>query len=93
MSGQGMALALAAHKVLPRMWVELVTIAEESNTLGPTMSGLADTYQKQQESQVGTIVAILDPVSTLAVGGVVLLIFTSVMGPVMSQMESIAPPG
>ena len=91
MSGQGMASALASHKVLPRMWVELVMIAEESNTLGPTMSGLADTYQQQQESQVGTIVAILDPVSTLAVGGVVLLIFTSVMGPVMSQMESIAP--
>lgn len=86
-----MAVALAAHSILPRMWVELVTIGEESNTLGVTMSGLAGTYQQQQESQLGTIVGILDPVSTLAVGGVVLVIFTSVMGPVMGQMESLVP--
>jgi type II secretory pathway component PulF len=91
MEGQGMAVALAAHSILPRMWVELVTIGEESNTLGVTMSGLAGTYQQQQESQLGTIVGILDPVSTLAVGGVVLVIFTSVMGPVMGQMESLVP--
>ena len=70
----------------------MVSVGEESNSLGPTMSGLGDTYQQQQESALGTIVGILDPLSTVVVGGVVLVIFMSTMGPVMNQMQQLAPP-
>ena len=87
-----MTEALKGNPVVPRMWVELASIGEQSNTLGQSMNDLAATYQKRVEDQLGTVLAILDPVSTLAVGGVVLFLAMSMMQPILAQMEAMAPP-
>ena len=71
-SGHGLSAALKEFPVLPRMWVELVTIGEESNSLAQTMTDLADAYQKELENRLGSLLALLEPLSTLAVGGIVL---------------------
>ena len=73
-SGHGLSAALKEFPVLPRMWVELVTIGEESNSLAQTMTDLADAYQKELENRLGSLLALLEPLSTLAVGGIVLFI-------------------
>ena len=91
-SGKGLAEALERHVILPRMWVELVRIGEQSNTLGQTMTDLADVYQNRVESQLNSMVAILEPVATLAVGGVVLLVALSTIGPIQHQLQELAPP-
>ena len=91
-SGQGLSDALERHSALPRMWVELIRIGEQSNTLGQTMTDLADVYQKKVEGQLNSMVAILEPVATLAVGGVVLLVALSTIGPIQEQMKQLAPP-
>ncbi|MCH8206028.1 MAG: type II secretion system F family protein [Chloroflexi bacterium] len=91
-TGHGLTEALRGNAVIPRMWVELANIGEQSNTLGQSMNDLAATYQKRVEDQLGTVLAILDPVSTLAVGGVVLFLAMSMMQPILAQMEAMAPP-
>ena len=68
-SGHGLSVALKDYPMLPKMWVELVTIGEESNSLAQTMSDLADAYQKELENRLGSLLALLEPLSTLAVGG------------------------
>ena len=56
------------------------------------MADLAQVYQKKVEGQLNSMVAILEPVATLAVGGVVLLVALSTIGPIQEQMKQLAPP-
>lgn len=72
--GEAFTEALRRHSVIPRMWVELVVVGEESNSLPKAMGDLAETYQKQLQGQLGTVLAILDPLATVVVGLVVALV-------------------
>ena len=90
-SGHGLSAALKEFPVLPRMWVELVTIGEESNSLAQTMTDLADAYQKELENRLGSLLALLGPLSTLAVGGIVLFLALSMFLPIYSGLNSAAP--
>ena len=87
LTGHGLAEALSLHPVLPRMWVELVLIGEESNSLGATMSDLAEAYEKELENRLATLISILEPLSTLAVGGVVLFMALSMLVPIYSGLD------
>ena len=69
LSGHSVTEALKRHPVIPNMWVELVMIGEQSNSLGRAMNDLADAYQKQSENQLSGLLAVLEPASTLVVGG------------------------
>ena len=89
-TGKGLTEALRRHPVLPKMWVELVNIGEQSNTLGNTMNELANAYLKRLESQINAILTVLEPASTLAVGGIVIFLAMSMLNPIMSQMSEFA---
>ena len=86
-SGHGLSVALKDYPMLPKMWVELVTIGEESNSLAQTMTDLADAYQKELENRLGSPLALLEPLSTLAVGGIVLFIALSMFLPIYSGLN------
>jgi type II secretory pathway component PulF len=88
-SGHGLSEALRDHSILPKMWVELVMIGEESNTLGQTMNELADAYQKEVENRLGNLLALLEPLSTFAVGGIVLFIALSMFLPIYSGLNGV----
>ena len=87
LTGHGFADELRTHSVLPRMWVELVMIGEESNSLGQTMGDLAEAYEKELENRLGSMISILEPLSTLAVGGVVLFMALSMLLPIYSGLD------
>jgi type II secretory pathway component PulF len=77
------------NPILPKMWVELVMIGEESNTLGQTMNELADAYQKEVENRLGNLLALLEPLSTFAVGGIVLFIALPMFLPIYSGLNGV----
>ena len=88
-SGHRMAEALLRHPILPQLFVELVAIGEEGNSLPRTSGQLADAYQKQFEDKIAALLAVLEPVSTFAVGGLVLFMALSVMKPILSAANQV----
>ena len=91
LAGRGMSEALVQYPVLPRLWVELVMVGEEHNFLPQTLTNLADSYEKEVENRLGAILSLMEPLSTFAVGGVVLFMALSMFMPIMSGMKAIAP--
>ncbi|MEE9247648.1 MAG: type II secretion system F family protein [Dehalococcoidia bacterium] len=89
MSGRGVAEALKRHPILPVMFVQLVTIGEESNSLQRTMEDAANAYQKQHEARLNAILGMLEPFSTVVVGGIVGFIAMSMFVPIYSGMNAI----
>lgn len=88
LSGHGLAEALKRHPVIPTLFVELVVIGEESNTLARTMNDAATAYQKHLDQRLNSLLGMLEPVSTLIVGGIVALIAFSMFVPIYASMDS-----
>jgi len=89
MSGHGLADALKGHKILPSIFVELVLIGEESNSLQRTMSDAANTYQAQLERRLDSLLGMLEPASTVAVGAIVGIIAFSMFVPIYSGLNAL----
>ena len=89
LAGHGLARALKRHPILPPVFVELVTMGEESNSLLRTMRDSAQAYQRQLEQRLNGLVAVLEPASTLVVGGMVGAIAFSMFVPIYSGLNSI----
>lgn len=89
LSGHGMVDALKRHPILPTMFVQLMAIGEESNSLERTLGDAADTYSKQLEQRLNSILGMLEPASTVFVGGIVGFIAMSMFVPIYSSMQAI----
>ncbi len=89
MSGHGIAEALARHPILPKMFVQLMTIGEASNSLARSMADAADAYQKEFDGRLNTMLGMLEPASTLVVGGIVGFIAMSMFVPIYSGISAI----
>lgn len=86
-SGHTLTEALKKFPILPNMFVELMMIGEESNSLPKTMNDSAMTYQKQHEQKLDGLLGMLEPASTLAVGAVVGLMAFSMFVPIYSGLN------
>jgi type II secretory pathway component PulF len=64
-------------------------IGEQSNSLEKTMNELAKAYQKQAENHLTSLLSILEPMSTLVVGGVVAFLAMSNVQMVQSSLGSL----
>ncbi len=89
LTGHGLTTGLREHTILPRMWVELITVGEESNSLGLSMNELADAYQTELDTRLGNLLAMLEPASTLVVGAVVLFMALSMFMPLYSGLNAL----
>ena len=87
MSGHGLVTAFRQCPLLPTMFVELVMIGEDSNSLQRVMNDAADTYQKQLQQRLDNLLGMLEPVSTLIVGGVVGFLAFSMFVPIYSSLN------
>jgi type IV pilus assembly protein PilC len=90
LTGHGFAETLERHSVLPKLWVALVRVGEESNAMGRAMSDLADAYEKELENRLASLISLLEPLSTVVVGGVVLFMALSMLLPIFSSLDSFA---
>ena len=88
-TGQPLVKALERHPVIPRLFIELIQVGEEANTLPRTMDELANAYQKQFETRIEAILAVAEPASTFSVGGVIFFMAMSVMKPILAASESV----
>ncbi|MBI2865796.1 MAG: type II secretion system F family protein [Chloroflexi bacterium] len=89
LGGHPLTEALKRHPIVPSLFVEMVTIGEESNSLRRTMGDAADAYQKQFEEGLASLIGIMEPVSTVAVGAIVAFIALSMFMPIYSGLDAI----
>jgi len=89
LTGHGLSDPLKNHSILPHMFVELVTLGEQSNSLQKTMAEIAEAYQKQLDRQLDSLLGMLEPASTVVVGGIVGFIAFSMFVPIYSGLNAV----
>jgi general secretion pathway protein F/type IV pilus assembly protein PilC len=87
-SGQSLAVPLGSSGHFPKMVVEMIAVAEESNTLDSVLVGLADDLEKRTSRQLDLFVRLLEPIMLIILAGVVLVIVIALLVPVIKMSST-----
>jgi type II secretory pathway component PulF len=82
--GATLSTALTEQKILPELFVDMMSVGEQTGKFGDTMQMIADVYERELDKQVTVVSAIIPPLIMLGiatiVGFVVFGILSAVFG-------------
>ena len=86
--GKSLATPLSQGHLFPPIAVQMISVGEQSAKLENMLNKIADIYEREAESQVMAMTAMLEPVMILAMGLTVGFIVISILLPIfeMNQM-------
>jgi general secretion pathway protein F/type IV pilus assembly protein PilC len=88
-SGQSLSKPLAASGHFPPSVVEMIAVAEESNTLDSVLTEIADGLERRTQRQLDLMVRLLEPIMLLILAGIVLLVVIALLRPVLTMSTAI----
>ena len=87
-SGHSLAGPLGASGHFPKMVVEMIAVAEESNTLDTVLVNLADDLEKRTSRQLDLFVRLLEPIMLMILAGIVLIVVIALLVPVIKMGQT-----
>lgn len=84
-AGESLAGPLASSGHFPPMIVEMIAVAEESNTLEKVLIGVADSLERRTWRQLDIVVRMLEPILLLMLAGVVLMLVIALLLPMLKM--------
>ena len=88
-SGSRLAEPLAASGNFPRSVVEMIAVAEESNTLDSVLVEISSSLEKRNWRSLDIAVRFIEPLMLIALGGVVLFLVLALMLPVFNMSSTV----
>jgi general secretion pathway protein F/type IV pilus assembly protein PilC len=88
-AGESLAQPLAACGHFPTDVVEMIAVAEESNTLDSVLIAIADGLEKRTARRLDLAVRLLEPIMLLVLAVVVLLVVIALLLPVLKMSSTI----
>ncbi|MFM2093447.1 MAG: putative type secretion system protein [Planctomycetota bacterium] len=88
-AGQSLASPLAASGYFPRVVVEMIAVAEESNSLDRVLVEIADGLEKRTFRRLDLAVRLIEPLMLLVMAVVVLLVVIALLMPVIKMSSTI----
>jgi type II secretory pathway component PulF len=84
-AGESLAAPLGASGHFPPNVVEMVAVAEQSNTLETVLTNIADSLEKETWRRLDLFVRLLEPVMLLILASAVLVIVVALMLPMLKS--------
>ncbi|PQO42491.1 type II secretion system F family protein [Blastopirellula marina] len=81
-SGESLAAPLSSSGYFPKTVVEMISVAEESNSLDRVLVEIADGLERRTSRRLDLAVRMLEPMMLLAMAGVVLVVVIALLLPV-----------
>jgi len=88
-SGQTLAAPLAACGHFPKTVVEMISVAEESNTLDSVLVEIADGLERRTERRMDLAVRLIEPILLLILAGIVLVVVMALLLPVIKMSSTV----
>jgi type IV pilus assembly protein PilC len=84
---------LARSGLFPPMVVQMITIGEESGSLDPMLSKVADFYEDEVDAALASLTSAIEPVLIVGLGGVVGFIVISLFLPLVAVIQNLSGAG
>ncbi len=88
-AGQTLAAPLASSGYFPKTVVEMISVAEESNTLDKVLVEIADGLERRTERRLELAVRLIEPILLLNLAGVVLFVVMALLLPVIKMSATV----
>jgi general secretion pathway protein F/type IV pilus assembly protein PilC len=88
-AGQSLAKPLGASKQFPQTVVEMIAVAEESNSLDRVLVEVADSLESRTVRQLDLMVRLLEPLMLLVLAGVVLCVVIALLMPIIKMSQTV----
>ena len=85
LKGEGLSKPMSKNKLFLPMMVQMIKVGEETGNLEVTLLAIANSYEVEAEDRIRNLIALLPPVMTLVIGGVVGLIAITLMSAMTSM--------
>jgi type II secretory pathway component PulF len=88
-AGQSLAGPLGSSGRFPKMVVEMIAVAEESNTLDRVLVEIADGLERRTTRQLDLLVRMLEPLMLLLLAVIILLVVVALLVPVIKMSQTL----
>jgi type IV pilus assembly protein PilC len=86
MQGEGLAKPMTADSFFPRMMVRMIAVGEQTGTLDSALDTLAEYYEKQTSKKIQSLISLIEPALTVAIGIGIAFIMYSMIIPIYGIM-------
>lgn len=87
--GQGLGKSLSAKEVFPPIAIQMIEVGEQSGNLEEMLTKVADVFEKEVETTVMRLTALVEPIMVLVMAGIVLFIVLSICLPIFEMNQFI----
>lgn len=88
-AGEHLAKPLASSKHFPPTVIEMISVAEESNTLDKVLVQISENLEKLTFRRLEMVVRLLEPIMLLFLAGIVMFVVIALMVPILKMSESV----
>ena len=88
-SGESLAVPLARSGHFPRTVVEMISVAEEANTLDTVLIQVADGLEKRTERKLDLVVKLIEPIMLLMLASVILVVVIALLLPILKMSSTV----
>jgi type IV pilus assembly protein PilC len=83
--GSSVSSGLSASGFFPNMVVKMIQVGEESGSMSNVLERTANYYERKVDATIDTMMALLEPIMIVVVGGIVLIITLALYLPIFSM--------
>jgi general secretion pathway protein F/type IV pilus assembly protein PilC len=84
-SGETLSSPLAKSGHFPRNVTEMISVAEESNTLDDVLINIADGLEKQTVRRLDLMVKLIEPLMLMVMAGIIMVVVIALLLPIMKM--------
>ena len=84
-SGETLSVPLAKSGHFPKNVTEMISVAEESNTLDQVLVNISDGLEKQTIRRLDLMVKLVEPLMLLVMAGIILVVVVALLLPIMKM--------
>lgn len=88
-SGESLAQPLANSGHFPRTVCEMISVAEEANTLDTVLVQISDGLEKRTERKLDLVVKLLEPIMLLLLASVILVVVIALLLPILKMSSTV----
>lgn len=87
--GQALGKSLEVHHMFPPIAIQMIQVGEQSGNLEEMLEKVADVFEKEVETTVMRMTALLEPIMVVIMAVMVLFIVLSIMLPILEMSNQI----
>jgi type IV pilus assembly protein PilC len=80
--GQNVTAAFASARLFPPLVIRMLRVGEHTGSLDQALKGVSYFYERDVKESVERLQTLLEPVLTILLGGLMLWVATSILGPI-----------